>query len=50
MKKNKFKLVEVGGYQIIVDGHTTFPKDICRMLDRLDYLEKERLRNTEGKN
>lgn len=40
-KKNTFKRVKEFGYQIIVDGHTTFPEDICTMLDRLDYLEEK---------
>jgi hypothetical protein len=47
-KKNKFKRVKEHGYVIIVDGHTTFPEDICRMLDRLDFLEKERLKRSDN--
>jgi hypothetical protein len=41
--KNTFKKVKEHGYRIIRNGHDTFAEDICRLLDRLDYLEKERL-------
>lgn len=37
--KNKFKKVNECGYQIIIDGHTMFAEDVCRKLDRLDYVE-----------
>jgi hypothetical protein len=44
--KNTFKKVKEHGYRIIRNGHDTFAEDICRLLDRLDYLEKERLTHT----
>ena len=47
-KKNNFERCS-DGYRIIVDGHTTFPEDICRMLDRLDFLEKERLKLSDNR-
>lgn len=42
-KKNRFERC-YDGYRIIVDGHTTFPEDICRMLDRLDFLEEKAMK------
>jgi hypothetical protein len=38
--KNTFKQ-HADGYQIIIDGHTMFPDDVCRKLNRLDYLEAQ---------
>lgn len=43
MKRNNFG-EDVYGYSIIRDGHTMFAEDVCRLLDRLDFLEEERLK------
>ena len=43
MKKNNWRDWSQG-YAIIRDGHTMFAEDVCQLLNRLDFLEKERLK------
>ena len=46
--KSTFKIVKEHGYRIIIDGHDTFAEDVVRKLERLDYLEKERLKLSDN--
>lgn len=43
MTKYKFKRVDEHGYIITEDGHTMFPEDVKTRLDRLNFLEAEKL-------
>jgi len=39
--KYKFKNVQEEGYKILEDGHTMFPEDVRKRLNRLEYVEEE---------
>jgi hypothetical protein len=45
--KYKFKNVQEEGYKILEDGHTMFPEDVRKRLNRLEYVENEILKLKE---